>query len=87
MVERELQDFEKVMQQAKECGISVEQDEEFMVLFQAEKDKLSVLEQRQTDLMGRAHELASDPEVMVKIQEEAHAENQQRKENVESERK
>lgn len=72
--ETELKEFEQVIEQAKELGLPVEEDAEFMARFQEEKNKFAGLQQRQTELMSRTKEIASNPQVMGKMQEEAQKE-------------
>ena len=70
----ELEKFEELLKQAEELGLPVENDDAFSMAYQAEKDKLAVLEQRQNELMTRAKEIANDPKVMEKVQEKAQGE-------------
>jgi hypothetical protein len=70
-IENELREFQQVMREAEALGVPVEEDKEFMATFQMEKDKLSGLEQHKTELMVRAKDLSSNPNVMGKVQEGA----------------
>ncbi len=71
----ELSKFEDLMKQAETLGIAVESNKPFLTAFQTEKDKLADLEQKQSELMGRAKEIANNPDVMNKIRDEADTEN------------
>lgn len=75
----EIAKFEQLIQQAKYLGIPMDQNEGFMAAFQAEKDKLAGLEQRSTELMGKARNIAGNPDVMAKVHEEAMVEDRERK--------
>lgn len=65
------------MTQAEAIGVSVEEESEFVVTFEAEKAKLVELQERQNELIIRAQELVSDPEVLKQLQIEALAENKE----------
>jgi hypothetical protein len=75
-VEAEVQEFQKLMTQAQTIGVSMEEENEFVATFEAEKAKLVELQERQNGLMKRVQELINDPEVLKQLHIEALAENE-----------